>query len=85
MENNPDVFECCYLDKDLHRGCTADPEELKLGQDPLDGMALATVLGTKTTTPVNSAQKKARDNFITALSSSELTDILADSGLRRPE
>jgi len=85
MENNPNVFECCYLDNNLNRGCTADPEELKLGQDPLDGNQLATILGTKTTTPVNSAQETARDNFLAALCSDELTDILRDSGLRRPD
>jgi len=87
MENNPDVFECCYLDKDIKRGCTADPEELKKGQDPLDGMVRATILATKTTTPVpvDSAQERARDNFLAALCSTNLTTILEDSGLRRPD
>jgi len=83
MRNNPGVFESCYLAKDK-TGCTDDPEILKHGQDPLDGNVVVTILATKTTTAVNTEQQAARDNFIKELKSEKLTEILAESGLRRP-
>lgn len=83
MRNNPGVFESCYLAKDK-TGCTDDPEILKHGQDPLDGNVVVTILATKTTTAVNTEQTAARDNFIKELKSEKLTEILAESGLRRP-
>ena len=83
MRNNPGKFEACYLAKDK-TGCTADPEELKLGQDPLDGNVVPTFFATKTITEVNGAQEAARDNFLADLMSEDLTAILAENGLRRP-
>ena len=78
-----DVFEACYLAKDKDPGtCTSDPDELALGQDPLDGNVVVTIFATKTTT--NSTCPDCVDNFLDALKSDNLTAILAESGLRRP-
>ena len=80
-----DVFEACYLAKesDPRAGtCTTNPDELALGQDPLDGNVVVTIFATKTTT--NSTCPDCVDNFIGALKSPELTAILAETGLKRP-
>lgn len=90
MRNNPGVFEAIYLGTPLappgvvKKGATTDPEVLKLGQDPLPGNVQVTISATITTTPVDATQIAARDNFIAALKSSDLTTILANNGLLRP-
>ena len=61
---------------------TTDPEELKAGQTPLAGNQVVTMLATKTTTA--STSPAAVDAFIDALKSPELTEILAETGLKRP-
>ena len=55
----------------------------KAGQTPLVGNQAVTMLATKTTTA--STSPAAVDAFIDALKSPELTEILAETGLKRPD
>jgi hypothetical protein len=83
MRENPDVFEAVYLAGD-HVGVTADPDVLAQGQTPLVGNGVGIFAVSRTNIPANAAQVIAREDVITALQSPAFTQILAESGLRRP-
>lgn len=82
MRENPGVFTAVYLSPD--GGETDDPDVLAQGQIPLEGNRVAVMQVSRTTTPANAAQEAAREQFITELQSPEFTQILIDTGLRRP-
>jgi hypothetical protein len=83
MRENPGVFSAVYVAQD-RTGETDDPDVLAQGQTPLTGNQVNLFQVSRTTTPVNAAQEAARDLFITHLQSTEFTQILIDSGLKRP-
>ena len=83
MRENPGVFEAVYLAGDV-TGVTDDPDVLAQGQTPLVGNAVGTFAVSRTNVPATAAQVTAREDLITALQSPAFTQILAESGLRRP-
>jgi hypothetical protein len=83
MRENPGVFSAVYVAQD-RTGETDDPDVLAQGQTPLTGNQVNLFQVSRTTTPVNAAQEAARDEFIAQLQSTEFTQILIDSGLKRP-
>ncbi len=83
MRENPGVFEAVYLAGD-HTGVTDDPEVLAAGQTPLVGNGVGVFAVSRTNVPANAAQVAAREDVIVALQSPAFTQILAESGLRRP-
>lgn len=83
MRENPGVFEAVYLAGDL-TGVTDDPDVLAQGQAPLVGNAVGTFAVSRTNVPATAAQVTAREDLIVALQSPAFTQILAESGLRRP-
>ena len=83
MRENPGLFSAVYLASD-RMGETDDPEVLALGQTPLVGNQAGTFFMARTSTPLNAEQIASREAFVSALQSSEFTQILTEVGLQRP-
>ncbi len=83
MRENPGVFEAVYLAGN-QTGVTDDPDILALGQTPLVGNNVGTFAVQRTNVPATSTQVTAREDLIAALQSPAFTQILTESGLRRP-
>ena len=65
-------------------GVTDDPDVLALGQTPLVGNNVGTFAVQRTNVPATATQVTAREDLIAALQSPAFTQILTESGLRRP-
>lgn len=83
MRENPGVFEAVYLAGNP-TGVTDDPDVLAQGQTPLVGNGVGVFAVSRTNIPASAAQVTAREDLIAAFQSTAFTQILTESGLRRP-